>query len=147
MGLAVELGALQAAAFGQGLAGDGVDQRAEGRDLDDFLLAPAVEGHVHDLEAPPDDARAPEQRLHLVGRGVGRDVEILGLDAEQQVAHRAAHDVGLVAGLLQRGGDLDGIARQQRGVDLVFVGADNARRMGMAGAAQLGAGFAQQPGN
>ncbi len=102
---------------------------------------------MHDLEAPADDARAPEQRLHLLGRGVGGDVEVLGLDAEQQVAHGAADDIGLVAGLLQRRGDLDGIARQQRGVDPVFVDVDDARRMGAAGTALLGAGFAQQPGN
>ncbi|MNT35680.1 hypothetical protein D3C72_1717150 [compost metagenome] len=102
---------------------------------------------MHDLEAAADDARAPEQRLHLLGRGVGRDVEILGLDAEQQVAHGAADDIGLVAGLLQRGSDLDGIARQQRGVDLVLVHVDDARCMGAAGAALLGAGFAQEPGD
>ena len=35
------------------------------------------------------------------GVRVGGDVEILGLDAEQQVAHRAADDEGLEAGLLQ----------------------------------------------
>ncbi len=145
MGLAVELGALQAAAFGQGLAGDGIDQRAEGRDLDDLLLAPAVERHVDDLEASPDDARAPEQRLHLIGRGVGRDVEILGLDAEQQVAHRAADDERLVARLLQRGSDFDRIAGQQCRVDAVFFHGDDARRVGAADAALLGAGLAQQP--
>ena len=38
---------------------------------------------------------------HLFRRGVGGDVEILGLGADQQVAHGAADDVGLVALLLQ----------------------------------------------
>jgi hypothetical protein len=38
---------------------------------------------------------------HLFRRGVGGDVEILGFGADQQVAHGAADDKGLVAMLLQ----------------------------------------------
>ena len=53
------------------------------------------EHHVHQAEAPADDERAAEERLDLLRARVGGDVEILGLDAEQQVAHRAAHHVGL----------------------------------------------------
>ena len=34
--------------------------------------------HMHQLEAPPDDARAPKQLLDLFGAGVGGDIEILG---------------------------------------------------------------------
>ena len=84
---------------------------AEGRDLD--RLRP--QHHVHEAKASPDDERAPEQRLHLLGPGVGRDVEILGRDAEEQIAHGAAHHIGGEAGLAQRrahlgGGGADGVA-------------------------------------
>ena len=75
----------------------GRDPAAEGRHLD--RLRPAH--HVHQPEAPPDDARAAENGAHLFGCGVGRDIEVLGLEVEQQVAHRAAHHERLVAGLLQ----------------------------------------------
>ena len=54
---------------------------------------------MHDLETPSDDARAAEQPPHFVRRGVGRHVEVLGRLAEQQVAHRAAHEVALETGL------------------------------------------------
>jgi hypothetical protein len=87
------------------LAGRGrVHVGAEGRDLDHLVLAAAPVHHVHDAEAPPDDEGATEQPLDLLGRGIGRHVEVLGPQAQQQVAHRAAHHVGLEAGLLQ-GGD------------------------------------------
>ncbi len=71
---------------------------AEGGDLDGDASA----HHVHDLEAPPDDARAAEQAPHLFRRGIGGDVEILGRLAQQQVAHRAADHVALEPGLRQR---------------------------------------------
>ena len=67
------------------------------------------------------------------------------MQAEQQVAHGATHDEGLVAGLLQGGGHLDRVARDQRRVDSVFVNADDARRMGASGAALLGPRLAKQP--
>ena len=57
--------------------------------------------HVHQAEAPADDERAAEERLDLLRARVGGDVEVLRLDAEQQVAHRAADDVGVEAGLAQ----------------------------------------------
>jgi hypothetical protein len=63
---------------------------------------------VHQPEAPADDDRAPEQRLHLLGTRVGGDVEILRLDAEQEVAHRAAHHVAREAGVAQHRADLGG---------------------------------------
>jgi len=76
---------------------------AKGRDLDGLR----TQHHVHQAEAPPDHQRAAEQRLDLLrprGRG---DVEILRLDAEQDVAHRAAHHVGRVAALGQHVADLE----------------------------------------
>jgi hypothetical protein len=59
---------------------------AEGRDLDDL----AAEDHVREAEAPADQAQVAEQRLDLLGRRVGGDVEILRMAADQQVAHGAA---------------------------------------------------------
>jgi hypothetical protein len=97
-----------------------LEQRAEGGHLDDFVLAPAAEDHVHDAKAPADDEGAAEVLLHLLGRGVGGDVEILRPQADQQVAHGAADDVGLIAGVLQRAHHADGVFIQQGGVDAVF---------------------------
>ena len=56
---------------------------------------------MHEAEPPADDERAPEQRLDLLRRRVGGDVEVLGLDAEQQVADGAADDERLEAFVLQ----------------------------------------------
>ena len=61
---------------------------AERRHFD--RLRPDV--HVDQAEPAADDESAAEQRLHLLGACVGRDVEILRLDPEQQVADRAADD-------------------------------------------------------
>ena len=63
-------------------------------------LAPAHD--VHEPKAAADDARAAEERAHLLGRRARRDVEILGLPAEHQIAHRAADDERGEVVLLQR---------------------------------------------
>ena len=75
-----------------------------------IVSAPDVD--VHEPEAAADDERAAEQRLHLLGPRVGGDVEVLGLDAEQQVAHGAADDVRLEAGVLQPAGHVERAARE-----------------------------------
>ena len=68
----------------------------EGRALED--LGVAVEVQVRELEAAPDDAAvARKGALDLLRPGLGRDVVVLGGPLEQQVAHAAAHEVGLVA--------------------------------------------------
>jgi hypothetical protein len=56
---------------------------------------------VRETESAPDQAAAGENFLHLLRRGAGSDVEVLGRFAEQQVAHAPAHDVGLETGILQ----------------------------------------------
>src|SRR5690606_23180442 len=48
-----------------------------------------------------DQAAVAEQGLELLGRGIGGHVEVLGLQARQQVAHRAPHQMGLVPALAQ----------------------------------------------
>ncbi len=69
----------------------------EGGHLDDL----ASEPHVSEAKAPSDEAAVAEHRFHLLRRGVGGHVEVLGLPSEQQVANATAHQVGLVAALLQ----------------------------------------------
>ena len=97
---------------------------AEGGDFDHFVLAPAPEDHVHDAKAPPDDEGAPEQRLDLLGRGVGGHVKVFGAQAQQQVAHGAADDVGLVPRVFERADHADGAAIDQRQVNAVRGRAD-----------------------
>ena len=70
---------------------------AERRDLDDL----ASEHDVGEAEAPADQAAVTEQAAHLLGRRVGRDVEVLGVSAEQEVAHRAADQKRRIAGFVQ----------------------------------------------
>ena len=77
--------------FGIGLQG------AKGGSFDG--LAP--EHHMDDLEAPSDDAGPAKERLHFLGRGIGGDVEVFGLQPEQRVANAAPDHEGLVAALLQ----------------------------------------------
>ena len=78
----------------------GVLRRLHGRvapergDLDDLA---AAEEDVREAEAPPDDAAVAEQGPHVLRPGARRDVEVLRLAAEQQVAHAAADEVRLVA--------------------------------------------------
>ena len=88
----------------------------EGRDLDDLA---AAEEDVRQAEAPPDDAAVAEEGAHVLGAGARRDVEVLGLAAEQQVADAAADEVGLVAAALEPADDLGGV-----GVDAVVVERD-----------------------
>jgi hypothetical protein len=57
---------------------------------------------------PADQARAREHLDDLFGRGLRGDVEVLGRLAEQQVAHAAADDVRLEAGLLEFTNDVGG---------------------------------------
>ena len=90
---------------------------AEGRHLDHLVVAATAMDHVHDAEAPADDEGPPEQALDLLGRGIGGHVEVLGPQAHQQVAHRAAHHIGPKAGLLQGAHHLDGALVHQRRVD------------------------------
>jgi hypothetical protein len=45
-------------------------------------------------EASADEAAVAEEPLELARRGVGDDVEVLGLAAEQQVAHATSHKIG-----------------------------------------------------
>ena len=73
----------------------------EGGNLDHLMFTAAAINHMDDSETSPDDEGTAKQTLDLLGRGIGGHIEILGPQAQQQVAHRAADDVGLKARLLQ----------------------------------------------
>jgi len=101
-----------------------VHHRAKGGHLNHFaqpaVLAASAKHHVDDAKAPTDDEGATEQTFHLFGCGVGGHIEIFGSQAEQQVAHCAANDVGLEAAVVQRLHDLHGAVVYQRHVDAVL---------------------------
>jgi hypothetical protein len=79
--------------------GTGINGGAtEGRHLDHVAAAQ----YVDDFETPADHPRTAENTAHFLGRGIGGDVEILGIAAENQVAHRAADDKRGVTRFLQR---------------------------------------------
>ena len=71
----------------------------------------AERGDLYDLSRPkrtwasrkrrPIRSTVAEQRTDLLGRRVGRHVEVLGMQADQGIAHAAAHQEGLVARLVQ----------------------------------------------
>ena len=76
---------------------------AKGGDLDDF----PAEAHVDDAETPADDAGIAKQGMHGLGGGIGGDIKVLGVTAQQQVAHGAAYQVCLVATAAQARHDLE----------------------------------------
>ena len=82
-----------------------VRRLAEGGDLDD--VAPVA--HMGDLEAAAHHARASKQSAHLLRRGAGGHIKVLGLGAKQQVADAAADQQRLKAGALQLGDDVKGV--------------------------------------
>ncbi|OQC09210.1 MAG: hypothetical protein BWX79_01475 [Alphaproteobacteria bacterium ADurb.Bin100] len=115
----------------------------KGRHLDDLMLAPAPENHVHDAKTASDDKRPPEQGFHLLGRGVGGDVKVLRAQSDQKIPHGAAHDIGLVAALLERAHHVEGPLIDQFGVDTVNVDCD-LLAFAEPGLAGTGAGLSKQ---
>jgi hypothetical protein len=88
------------------------------------MLAAAAVDHMHDAKTPADDEGAAEQRFDLLGRGVGGHVEILGAQADQQVAHRATHDVGFITSLLEGAHHIHGAVVDQLGINRMVLRAD-----------------------
>ncbi len=116
-------------------------RRAERRDLEGF----GADVHVDEPEPAADQVGPAEQWLDLFREGVGGEVEILGLDAEQQVAHGAAHDERLEAGFLQPARDLQGAGTERGMPDRVVAGPVHARRA--AGLALAGQQAGDQSAN
>ena len=63
----------------------------------------------------------------MVHHRIGREIEVLGLEPEQQVADGAAHDERLEARLLQLPRYVDRATRDLRPADAMGVGAEQPR--------------------
>ena len=75
----------------------------EGRDFDRLVM---VQHNADHAELRPDRDRAIEEFLHDFGARVGGDVVVLGLDAEDSIAHTSAGENGAKAGIDQTMNDL-----------------------------------------
>ena len=121
-----------------------VEVRTEGGDFDHLVVAAAAVDHVHDAKAPADDEGAAEQVFHLLGRGAGGDVKVLRTQAEQQVANRTAHDIGLEPGLFERVHHVERALVHQLGVDAVHRHRHIFALAELGGLGARAAGLAQQ---
>ena len=65
--------------------------------------------------------------MHLLGRGIGRHIKILGRMIKQQIAHRTTDDIGLESGFLQAFAGFDGGLADMFVVNFVFAGRDDLR--------------------
>ena len=70
---------------------------AKGGDLDDF----PPDSHMNNLKAASDDPGIAKALLDLFGGGIGGDVEVLGVLADQQIPNRAADHESIETVLLQ----------------------------------------------
>ena len=86
------------------------------------MLPTSPVDHVHDAESSTDDEGTSKQSLDLLRGGVGGHVEVLGTQAQQQVSHGPAHDVGLKALVLQGLHHVQCALIHQLGIDAVFAG-------------------------
>jgi hypothetical protein len=82
---------------------------------------------VREAEAPPDQPAVAEQLLDLLRQRVGGDVEILGRDAKQQVAHATADEIGLEARVLEPVQHAQRVRRDMLTGDRVLVATDHPR--------------------
>jgi hypothetical protein len=90
---------------------------AERRHLDDLV----AEAHVRQVKPAADQAAIAECLADIFRMRIGRDVEILGLDVEQQIAHRAADQEALVAGILEAVENLERGRRDVGAGDVVLA--------------------------
>ena len=115
---------------------------AEGGDLDHLVFAASAIHHMDDAKTPPNDESSPKTGFHLFRRGVGGDIEVFGFQAHQQVTHRAAHDIGFKATLLQGAHHVHGAFVDQGVVNAMDLFADDAALPKLGG--RFGAGLAHQ---
>jgi hypothetical protein len=66
---------------------------------------------VRQAKTAPDQPAVAEQRLDFFRMGIGRDVEILRMQAEERVADAAAHQECLEPGVVQPVQDFQGVLR------------------------------------
>jgi len=62
---------------------------------------------MDDTKAVADDALIAKQCMHCFGCCVSGDIKVLGVATQQQVAHSAPYQVGLVAVAAQAGHDFE----------------------------------------
>ena len=93
----------------------------EGGDLNDL----PAKTHVHNTETAPDDARVAKQRVHFFWGGVGGDIEIFRMPAQQQVSDRAADKIGLVVMASQARHHFERAVADVFAGDVVFVPGDD----------------------
>ena len=89
---------------------------AESRHFDDLAAHP----NMDDAKTPPDDARPRQHGAHVFRRGFGGDIEILRRAPDEQVAHAAAHQVGIEPGGAQFLHHRQGVRGHPRPVDAVI---------------------------
>src|SRR5690606_40031096 len=78
-------------------------------------------------------AAVAEQRLDLLGGRVGGDVEVLGLAADQQVAHGAAHQAGGESRVAESVEHAHGIGADVLARDVVALARDHLECHGRGG--------------
>ena len=117
-------------------------RRAESRHLDDLL----AEMHVRQAKAPADEAAIAKQAPHLFGQGIGRHVEVLRGDAEQQVADRPADQKPLITRLFEAVEDFQGVRRDRRTRNRMLGARDDQRGEWRRRCVQKG-GFRLSPKN
>jgi hypothetical protein len=86
-----------------------------------------MEVNVGKTEPAADEPAVAKDLFNLVGRGVRGDIEVLGLAAEQQVTHTAAHEIGVVSMLLQLIENPDSIGTDPLAGDTVFLAGNDSR--------------------
>ncbi|MCY1173866.1 hypothetical protein D9M73_140450 [compost metagenome] len=96
----------------------------EGGDFDDFT----TEMDVNQLETAADDARIAKFGTDLFGGGAGGDIEVLGGDTQELVAHAATDQVGLVASILQALNDTHRMTTELATLQRVLTAIDHFRR-------------------
>ena len=90
---------------------------AEGGDFNDF----AAKVHVHQLETAANHAGIAEFGTNLLRGGAGGHVEVFGFKVQQQVAHAATDQIGLVTGLLQAVNDAQGVTADLAATQWVLI--------------------------
>jgi hypothetical protein len=80
---------------------------------------------VDDLETPPDEAAVTKEAVDLVRGGVGGDVEVLGLAAQEQIPHPAPDHIGGVTVIVEPCQDLEDIGGHRRAGDGVLLAGDD----------------------
>ena len=99
-----------------------VEMGAEGGDFDHLMLTPPAIHNMDDAKASAYDECAAKSRLHLLRRGVGGNVKVFGLQAQQQVTDRATDDIGFEATFLQGTHHIQGTFIHPIAIDAMDIG-------------------------